>query len=209
MRIKPRPRVLLHYMMVLKILGIFILAYALGNFSPAYLCGRFCGGFDIRERGSGNAGATNVVRVMGWRYGAIVFVLDILKGLAAVSAGFWLGGSQGVAAAAFGVVLGHDFPLVLSFRGGKGVAATVGILLSLFPVPTLIGIAVFILVVVLTRMVSLGSLVFVTGMATYTLISRQPVVLVVAAVGLAIFAILRHRSNIVRILNGTENMLSY
>lgn len=190
-------------------LGVFLLAYALGNFSPAYLFGRWIGGFDIRERGSGNAGATNVVRVMGWRYGAIVFILDILKGLAAVAIGYWLGGSVGIAAAAFGVVLGHDFPVLLNFRGGKGVAATTGILLSLFPVPTLIGISLFILVVVLTRMVSLGSLVFVTGMAAYTLVSGQPVALAVAVVGIALFAILRHRSNIKRIFNGTENLVSY
>jgi glycerol-3-phosphate acyltransferase PlsY len=189
--------------------GIFILAYALGNFSPAYLFSKWFGGFDIRERGSGNAGATNVVREMGWRFGAIVFILDILKGLGAVAIGFWLGGSQGIAAAAFGVVLGHDFPVVLSFRGGKGVAATTGILLSLFPLPTLIGIITFVLVVVLTRMVSLGSLIFVTGMAAYTLISGQPSALAVAVVGIAVFAILRHRSNIQRILNGTENLVSF
>lgn len=190
------------------LIGIFVLAYALGNFSPAYLFGKWFGGFDIRERGSGNAGATNVVREMGWRFGAIVFVLDILKGLGAVAVGYWLGGSQGIAAAAFGVVLGHDFPVLLNFRGGKGVAATTGILLSLFPLPTLIGIVTFVLVVVLTRMVSLGSLVFVTGMAAYTLISGQPAALAVAVVGIAVFAILRHRSNIERILKGTENLIS-
>lgn len=189
--------------------GIFVLAYALGNFSPAYLFGKWFGGFDIRERGSGNAGTTNVVREMGWRFGAIVFVLDILKGLGAVAIGFWLGGSQGIAAAAFGVVLGHDFPVLLNFRGGKGVAATTGILLCLFPLPTLIGITIFILVVVLTHMVSLGSLVFVTSMAAYTLISGQPTDLAVAVVGIAVFAILRHRSNIQRILKGTENLVSF
>ena len=200
---------LCHYVTPFTLLGIFILAYALGNISPAYLCSKICGGFDIRERGSGNAGATNVVREMGWRYGALVFVLDVLKGLAAVALGRWLGGDYGIVAAAFGVVIGHDFPVVLKFRGGKGVAATVGILLTLFPVPTLIGAAVSILVVVLTRMVSLGSLIFVTGMAAYTLISGQPAALAVTAVGLAVFASLRHWSNIKRILNGTENMLSY
>jgi glycerol-3-phosphate acyltransferase PlsY len=201
--------VLLHNMMILQLLGIFILAYALGNFSPAYLCSRICGGFDIRERGSGNAGATNVVRVMGWRYGALVFILDALKGFAAVSLGSWLGGSAGIAAAAIGVVVGHDLPAVLNFRGGKGVASTAGILLTLFPVPTLIGIAIFILLVALFRMVSLGSLVFVTSLALYSLISGQPFAMVVAAIGLAAFAIVRHRSNIKRIFNGTENMLSY
>lgn len=172
--------------MVFKLLGIFLLAYALGNFSPAYLCGRLFGGFDIRERGSGNAGATNVVRELGWRYGVLVFVLDALKGMAAVALGSWLGDNPGIAAAGFGVVIGHDFPVVLNFRGGKGVAATVGILISLFPVPTLIALAVSILVVTLTRMVSLGSLIFVIGMAVYSLVSGQPGALSAAVVGIAV-----------------------
>ena len=195
--------------MIFKLFGIFILAYALGNFSPAYLCGRLFGGFDIRERGSGNAGATNVVRELGWRYGVLVFVLDALKGIAAVALGNWLAGDPGIAAAVFGVVIGHDFPVVLNFRGGKGVAATVGIMLSLFPVSTLIALALFILVVMLTHMVSLGSLTFVTGMAVFTLVSDQPAALAIAAGGVAVFAILRHRANIKRILNGTENTLSF
>jgi len=197
------------FMMVIKILGIFILAYVLGNLSPAYLVGKLAGGIDIREHGSGNAGATNVLRTLGWRYGLLVFVLDVLKGLAAVGVGYWLGGTSGMTAAAFGVVLGHDFPAVLNFRGGKGIAATTGILLNLFPVPTLIGILVFIAVVLLTRMVSLGSLVFVISMAVYALISGQPAALAAVAVGLAVFAVVRHRANIQRILAGVENKISY
>lgn len=197
------------FMMLIKFLGIFILAYALGNISPAYVVGKLAGGFDIREHGSGNAGATNVLRTLGWRYGALVFVLDVLKGLAAVGAGYWLGGTSGMTAAAFGVVLGHDFPAVLNFRGGKGIAATTGILLNLFPVPTLIGILVFVVVVLLTKMVSLGSLVFVISMAVYTLISGQPTAMVAVAVGLAVFAVVQHRANIQRILAGAENKISY
>ena len=82
-------------MTILTLIGIFILGYALGNFSPAYLFGKWAGGVDIREKGSGNAGATNVMRVLGWRYGLLVFVLDALKGLAAVAIGMWLGGNGG------------------------------------------------------------------------------------------------------------------
>ncbi len=114
-----------------------------------------------------------------------------------------------MAAAAVGVVLGHDFPVLLNFRGGKGIAATTGILLSLLPLPTLAGILVFILVVLGTRMVSLGSLVFVSGMAVYALLSQQPLMLVVIAVLAAAFAILRHRENIRRILAGVENRISF
>ncbi len=201
--------VLLCIMNMIQIIGLFALGYALGNFSPAYLFGRKVGRFDIREQGSGNAGATNVMRTLGWRYGVVVFVLDALKGAAAAGVGYWLGGEPGMGAAAVGVVLGHDFPVVLNFRGGKGIAATTGILLSLLPLPTLAGILVFILVVLGTRMVSLGSLVFVSGMAAYALLSQQPLALVVIAVGGAFFAILRHRENIRRILAGVENRISF
>ena len=196
-------------MMIFKLLGIFILAYALGNFSPAYLCGRLFGHFDIRERGSGNAGTTNIVRELGWRYGVLVFVLDALKGAAAVALGKWLAGNPGIAAAGFGVVIGHDFPVLLNFRGGKGVATTMGIMLSLFPAPTLIALVLLILVITLTRLVSLGSLIFVTSMAVFALVSDQPAALRIMTVGIAILAILRHRSNIKRLLSGTENKLSY
>ncbi|HOS54377.1 MAG TPA: glycerol-3-phosphate acyltransferase, partial [Anaerolineaceae bacterium] len=166
-------------MKLLQITGLFLLGYALGNFSPAYLIARKVGRFDIREKGSGNAGATNVIRTLGWRYGLLVFLLDALKGATAAGAGYWLGGETGLAAAAIGVVLGHDFPVVLNFRGGKGIAATTGILLSLLPLPTLAGILVFVLVVLGTRMVSLGSLVFVFGMAVYVIVTQQPLMWVV------------------------------
>jgi glycerol-3-phosphate acyltransferase PlsY len=196
-------------MTILTLIGIFILGYALGNFSPAYLFGKWAGGVDIREKGSGNAGATNVMRVLGWRYGLLVFVLDALKGLAAVAIGMWLGGNGGLAAAAVGVILGHDFPILLNFRGGKGIASSTGILMGLFPVPTLIGVLIFLLVVRSTRMVSLGSLVFILGMALYAVVSGQPAALMLLAVSLALFAFLRHRENIRRILAGEENRLSY
>ena len=147
--------------------------------------------------------------VLGWRFGLLVFVLDALKGLAAVSIGMWLGGYSGLAAAALGVIIGHDFPVLLKFRGGKGIASSTGILMGLFPVPTLIGVLVFLLVVRSTRMVSLGSLVFVLGMALYAVISGQPAALALLAVSLALFAFIRHRENIRRILAGQENMLSY
>jgi glycerol-3-phosphate acyltransferase PlsY len=192
-----------------QLIAILFTGYLIGNFSPAYLFGRIVGHFDIRERGSGNAGATNVLRLIGWRYGALVFILDMLKGLAASSIGFWLAGYPGMAASAIGVIVGHDFPALLKFKGGKGIASTTGIFLSLFPLPTLVAILVFVTVVLLTRMVSVGSLVFVICMAIYTLVSHQPVILVITAVLAAVFAIVRHRENILRILRGVENKISF
>lgn len=186
-----------------------LLGYALGNFSPAYLLGRWIGGFDIREQGSGNAGATNVMRTLGWRYGVLVFTLDIIKGAAAAALGFWLAGNFGLAAAGVGVVLGHDYPAALGFRGGKGIAATTGVLLSLIPIPTLVGILVFVLIILGTRMVSVASLAFVSGMAVYTILTNQPLYLIALAVIAAIFAIVRHKDNIRRILAGVENKISF
>lgn len=186
-----------------------LLGYALGNFSPAYLLGRWIGGFDIREQGSGNAGATNVMRTLGWRYGVLVFTLDIIKGAAAAALGFWLAGNFGLAAAGIGVVLGHDYPAALGFRGGKGIAATTGVLLSLIPIPTLVGILVFVLIILGTRMVSVASLAFVSGMAVYTILTNQPLYLIALAVIAAIFAIVRHKDNIRRILAGVENKISF
>ncbi len=185
------------------------MGYAIGNLSPAYLVGRLVGNFDIRERGSGNAGATNVLRLVGWRYGALVFILDMLKGLAASSIGFWICGYTGLAAGSIGVILGHDFPALLNFRGGKGIASTTGIFLGLFPLPTLGAILVFILVVVLTRMVSVGSIALVISMMVYTLITHQPLALAILAVLAAVMAIVRHKENIRRILRGAENKLSF
>ena len=186
-----------------------LLGYALGNFSSAYLLGRWIGGFDIREQGSGNAGATNVMRTLGWRYGVLVFTLDIIKGAAAAALGFWLAGNFGLAAAGVGVVLGHDYPAALGFRGGKGIAATTGVLLSLIPLPTLVGILVFVLIILGTRMVSVASLTFVSGMAVYTILTNQPLYLIALAVIAAIFAIVRHKDNIRRVLAGVENKISF
>lgn len=192
-----------------QLIGILFLGYIIGNISPAYILGKIVGHFDIRERGSGNAGATNVMRQIGWGYGALVYVLDMLKGLISSGIGFYLAGYPGLAAASLGVIVGHDFPILLNFKGGKGIASTTGIFLSLFPLPTLAAILIFILVVLLTRMVSAGSLVFVICMAVYTLISHQPVILVLLAVTVAVFAIVRHKENIKRILHGVENKISF
>ncbi len=188
--------------------GIFLIGYLLGNFSPSFLFGKWFGNLDIRQSGSGNLGATNVIRILGWKYGVPVFILDALKGLIAVKIGASLGGVWGVTAAAMGVVIGHDLPVLLNFRGGKGIASTTGIFLFLFPVPTLIGFAIFFLILLTTRMVSLGSLVFVLSLFLFTAISNQPGAWVLLASGLTVFAFVRHKDNIQRILRGCENKLT-
>lgn len=195
-------------MTILTSLGILIAGYLIGNISFAYYAGRVFAGFDIREKGSGNAGATNVIRVLGWKIGIGVFVLDALKGLAAAAIGLALGGEVGAMLAAFGVVLGHDFPVFLNFRGGKGIASTTGIFLFLFPLPALGAVLLFILIVLVSRWVSLGSLVFVSCVLVYVLATGQPAPYAVLAAGLTLFAFMRHSANIQRLLRGEENRLS-
>jgi acyl phosphate:glycerol-3-phosphate acyltransferase len=191
------------------LLAVFLIGYLLGNISPAYLFGRWFGKLDIRECGSGNAGTTNVIRVMGWKYGVPVFILDAGKGLAAAAIGLALGGMWGATAGAIGVVVGHDLPVFLNFRGGKGIASTSGIFFFLFPVPAMIGLLCFFLLVLATRMVSAGSLVFAISFFLFTILSGQAVAWLILSSSLALFSIIRHVENIRRILEGRENKISF
>jgi len=195
--------------MIIKMIGISLLAYFLGNFSPSFLAGKLFRNIDIREHGSGNAGTTNVIRVIGWKIGAGVFIIDIVKGCLVVFLGDTLGGELGIILAGFFVVIGHNFPILLNFRGGKGVAATAGIFLYLFPIPTLIAALLFALIVLLTRMVSVGSLSFVLLMIGFTIFTQQSGPIIMLTTGLAIFVFIRHKTNIQRILQGKENKLSF
>lgn len=190
-------------------LGIFLIGYLIGNFSPAYLAGRWFGKLDIRDYGSGNAGTTNVMRVLGWKYGVAVYILDVVKGFTAAAVGSALGGAWGAAIAGIGVVIGHDLPLLLNLRGGKGIASTTGIFLFLFPVPAMISLAFYLLLILATRMVSAGSLAFVISFLLYCILSGQAPVWVVLSAFLALFAFIRHSDNIERILQGRENKISF
>src|SRR5438132_8423532 len=152
---------------------VLVVSYLLGSIPFGYLAGEIAG-VDIRETGSGNIGATNVLRVLGKPYGYAVFVLDFLKGLGAVKISVLIttrvrpewGSPEifGIIAAASAVV-GHCFPLWLKFRGGKGVATSAGALFALMPLAMLIGVAIWILIFWLTRYVSLASVIAVGALA--------------------------------------------
>lgn len=191
-----------------------LFSYLLGSIPWGYVLGR-AGGKDIRREGSHNIGATNLWRVCGWKLGLTGFALDFFKGLGAVLLfGAWpesgLGAEyQGIAAAA-GAVLGHNFPFWLRFKGGKGVATSAGVMAGLMWWPFVVGISVFLLTVLVSRYVSLGSIL---GSATLAgssfLFLPDPfgrnLPLTMLAVVLAGMLIYRHRPNIGRILAGTEN----
>jgi len=195
---------------------IIIVSYLLGSIPFGYIAGRIAG-IDIRTAGSGNVGATNVVRVLGKRYGYPVFALDVLKGFGAVKISMVLSGQHlewnspeisGMVGAIFSV-LGHVFPPWLKFKGGKGVATAAGALLALMPIATLIGVAVWIIVFWLTRYVSLASVVATAALPIVILVIGSPDghsgrLLVYSSVCVAALVIWRHRSNLSRLLRGTE-----
>lgn len=187
---------------------VAVLAYLLGSISFGMIVAKLAGGPNLREVGSKNTGATNVLRVMGLKTGLIVFVLDILKALIACIIGrVWLG-LNGAMLAGLAVVIGHNWPCFFQFKGGKGVASTLAVMLLTFPIPAIICYVVAIVLIATTKYVSLGSitlaalfaiLVIATNWANWLVILW---VLIIA--GLLIW---RHHANIGRLLHGTENKL--
>jgi glycerol-3-phosphate acyltransferase PlsY len=197
--------------------AVLIGSYLLGSIPFGYLAGRL-GGIDIRKAGSGNVGATNVVRVLGKRYGYPVFALDVLKGFGAVKISMLIaqGQPQGWnSPVIFGIlagmasVLGHVYPPWLKFKGGKGVATSAGALLALAPVATLIGVAIWIIVFWLTGYVSLASIIAAGALPIVILVFSSPdqnngKPLVYSSACVAAVVIWRHRSNLSRLMRGTE-----
>jgi glycerol-3-phosphate acyltransferase PlsY len=184
-----------------------IIGYLLGNISSAYLYVRHVLHADIRELGSGNAGATNVNRILGLKSALQVFLLDVFKGAAAVLIGGWLAGSSGAMIAGLAVVAGHDWPVVMGFRGGKGMATTLGVMLILLPQVALIAVIIFVIIVGATRYISIGSIILCLVIAPSAAALGGSLLLVLLFVVLGLMGIFQHRSNIGRLLKGTESRL--
>lgn len=184
-------------------------AYLLGSISFAVLLVRVVTGRDIRSEGSGNAGATNVLRGHGKALGLAVAALDIAKGAAAVLlVRLATADPRYAAAAGFAAVLGHVFPVFYGFRGGKGVATAVGAFLVLAPLATVVCVAVFVAVVAVSRYVSVGSMIAIVllpPVAGGLFHARVPVV--AAAAATAVLVVLEHRENLKRLTAGTERRL--
>jgi glycerol-3-phosphate acyltransferase PlsY len=197
--------------------ALLVGSYLLGSIPFGYLAGRL-GGIDIRQAGSGNVGATNVVRALGKAYGYPVFALDFLKGFTAVKISMLMAPGRppewnspeifGIVAA-ISSVLGHSYPPWLKFKGGKGVATSAGALLALTPIATLVGVAIWIIVFWLTRYVSLASITAAVVLPIIVLVVKsqdqnkgKP--LVYSSVCVAAVVIWRHRSNLSRLIRGTE-----
>lgn len=194
---------------------LIIFAYLLGSIPTSVWVSKYFFGVDIRDYGSGNAGATNTYRVLGSRFGTIVMVVDIFKGIAATSlyilmpyymqdewqrTNFMVG--LGLAS-----VVGHIFPVFADFKGGKGVATLLGMVIAIQPVVALCCVAVFLLVLYLTRFVSLSSILAGVAFAIFILFifnEKEPLYRVFA-IAVALMVIMTHQKNINRILKGTES----
>ncbi len=203
------------------IILILLISYLIGSFPTAIIAGKILKKIDIREHGSGNAGATNVFRVLGWRSGVVVLIIDIFKGFAAV---WWVPEISGTAPdikiyyqilAGIAAIAGHIWTIFAKFRGGKGVGTAAGVVLGLQPGPVIICLLIFLGVVYKTRFVSLGSMIAAFLLPLILLIQKffleveiQMPMLVLSII-LALLIIITHRANINRLIQGTENKLSF
>ncbi|MEE9225870.1 MAG: glycerol-3-phosphate 1-O-acyltransferase PlsY [Bacteroidota bacterium] len=212
-------------------LGVVIIAsYILGSIPTSIVVSRLKNGIDVRDYGSGNAGGTNVIRVLGWKTGVFVILVDVLKGLVAtvvVSRFFYdrLPFSNYTPFDDFtlvqiicgcAAVVGHAFTLFAGFRGGKGVATAAGMLLGLAPIEFLVAIGVFVVTFIVSRYVSVGSISGAIS-APLTMFFRENIfrvdiegynTLIYFILGVSAFLVYTHRSNIKRLLHGTENRIA-
>lgn len=191
----------------MKTTTIILIAYLLGNISPAYIIGKLTANIDIREYGSGNAGTTNVMRTLGNKAAILTLILDCLKGVLAVAIGkYFAPGTNLPLLAGITAVIGHNWPIFLRFKGGKGVATTIGAGIAVFPSMAFICIGVGIIILIKFKYVSLSSMVGVTLFAILMFFQEKDIF--IFALTLCIFVLYRHRENIQRLLNGTERKIT-
>ncbi len=190
--------------MLFKILAV-VVSYVIGNFSTSIIVSKLWAGIDIRKHGSGNAGATNVLRTLGMKAGLITFVGDALKAILAVWIGGRLGGENTALICGIAVVIGHNWPVFLGFKGGKGIASSIGVGLFIHPMIAIICIIVGVLIVAKTKYVSLGSVVAICLLPILLMFVGFKFFLF--GMALAFMAIYRHKENISRLLKGTESKL--
>lgn len=206
--------------------GVFLASYLIGSVNFAVIIGKIFSGKDVRNSGSGNAGATNVLRTLGPVPGILTFLLDAVKGFVACFLGkqvftylITLSSSEifeplyGAYLCCIGVMLGHIFPVFFGFKGGKAVACSVGTFAVCCPLAIILGLTAFVLCLLISRIVSLSSLVatvVVVGVAiiyavTNLDINPLPIVIMAAVAGFIVF--IKHKDNIVRLANGTEKKI--
>jgi glycerol-3-phosphate acyltransferase PlsY len=205
---------------MLKFILMLLISYLVGSIPTAIIYGKLTRGIDIRQHGSGNAGATNVFRVLGWKAGVLVLLIDMVKGLIATLWFYKIGTDSFIAnvellkiMAGMSAVFGHIWTVFAGFKGGKGVGTGAGMIIGLVPGAVLVGVIVFLLAVAMTRWVSLGSILASLTVPVYLFLKKFFFMLPVSTT-LLIFSLLvplliifTHRSNIKRLLNGSENKI--
>lgn len=212
------------YLVLARII-VLVLGYLIGTFQTGYIYGRL-NGIDIRDHGSGNSGTTNTLRILGWKAGAVTFIGDSFKAIIIVLIVYFVFRNQYPDSvkllelyAGFGAVLGHNFPFYLKFKGGKGIACTAGVVLAVCPLAAPICLVLFVGAVLITKYVSLGSILVVSAFLIQVIvfnfngiINIDPAYVIEFNIVVACFTamgIWRHRANIKRLLNGTENKIGH
>lgn len=208
--------------MILVCIVIAIIAYLIGSINFSVIFSKKMAGFDVREKGSGNAGTTNMLRSVGKKAAAITLLCDILKGVVAIIVAILIGNLFNVQnkailvqIAGIAVVVGHTFPVFFGFKGGKGVATSLGILIMSNWEIGLICLAVGVTLIIVTKMVSVGSCVAAILFAVLTFFIKDNYIVsegssyLVYSIILAAFILFNHRSNIVRLIQGKENKISF
>lgn len=191
--------------MVMQIILFIVIAYLIGSISPALLVGKIFYNTDIRTMGSGNLGTTNTFRCLGKKAGVIVFVLDISKGIiATMLPSLVLGRVEYLSIFGAFAMIGHVYPIFANFKGGKAVATGSGVFIFLYPTLSLILVAIFFSTLFITGYVSLGSILICLTSIVYLSIFESGIDKWIMIV-MCIFVIYMHKSNIKRLLNGTEN----
>jgi len=204
-------------MIVLKLAAVIILGYLIGAIPFGVIAGKLARGIDVRNYGSGSMGTTNVLRTAGKGAAISVLLADMVKGIAAVAVAWAIFASSpsvlawGLVAAGAAAVIGHNWPVYIGFRGGRGVTTTFGaFLLMCWPV-ALICLAIFIIVVAVTRYVSLGSLLgaiaMLLVMIPFVILGLEPYAYLIFGVIIVPLVVFRHRGNIKRLLSGTESKI--
>lgn len=186
-----------------------LIGYLLGSISFSYLIAKTIAKIDIRQHGSGNAGATNTLRVLGKGPAALVLILDALKGIAAMLlSAAWFGFDPAVmVTAGVTAVIGHNWPLFTGFRGGKGIATTIGVMFVLSWPSTLIAGLIGVALIAWTRYVSLGSIVYMLLIPLGMYFFKEPVPYLIGSVITALLAVYRHQGNLSRLLRGNERKI--
>ena len=199
--------------MVLKYILAGVIGYLMGNISSGYLVSKAYGLRDIRKHGSGNSGTTNVLRTLGWLPSVLTLTGDCLKGYLACLIGRALGGDLGMLIGGFCAILGHDFPAFMGFRGGKGIATSLGLIIAINPMMAVAELVVQIIAVAITRTMSIASLITTVAFPVLTVFMERGrenywlfVGFAIAASALSLFG---HRSNIDRLIKGKENTLDF